>query len=505
MPDKSYWQDSAALPEFPPLNTHLDVDAVVLGGGLTGITTAWLLKNEGVRVALVERTRCAGADTGHTTAHLTFVTDRRLSELVKHFGRDAAKAFWEAGVAAIDQIFDIDRRCGGNGRFAWVPGYLHGRLDGSDADDRAALEADAQLARELGFDAEFIESVPLVRRPGIRFANQARFHPIGYVAPVLAAIHGNGSHVLENTEMSEVEENPLTVHAGRYRIRCDYLVIATHAPLSAKTGFLKTAMLQSKLSPTTSFVVEARLPSGSVPDALYWDTSDSYYYLRFDRHADHDHVILGGEDCKTGQVTGVRARFERLENRLKALLPNAELRHRWQGQVMETDDGLPFIGENASRQFIATGFSGNGMTLGTLGAMMARDSYLGRKNPWSELFAVDRKPHHAGAWRYIAENLDYPFYMLRDRLARAQRGSPDELPLGQGKILHLNGRKTAAYRAPDGRITLLSPVCTHMKCIVRWNDADKTWDCPCHGSRFNADGTVLAGPAETPLEKLRDE
>jgi nitrite reductase/ring-hydroxylating ferredoxin subunit len=172
------------------------------------------------------------------------------------------------------------------------------------------------------------------------------------------------------------------------------------------------------------------------------------------------------------------------------------------GQVVETDDGLPFIGENAEREFVATGFCGNGFTLGTLSAMMARDRFLGRSNPWVDLFRMDRKPFHGGVWRYLRENADYPYYMLRDRLAPAESDDLSSVGQGEGKIVSVEGQKMAAYRSEAGELTLLSPVCTHLKCLVRWNAADRTWDCPCHGSRFHADGSVLSGPAEEPLSKV---
>jgi nitrite reductase/ring-hydroxylating ferredoxin subunit len=250
----------------------------------------------------------------------------------------------------------------------------------------------------------------------------------------------------------------------------------------------------------TSYVLGAKLPSGTIPEALFWDTSDPYYYLRVDRQRDYDYLIFGGKDQKTGQEKGPI--FEELEAKLKKMLPSAEVRHRWMGQVVETNDGLPFIGESSGKQFIATGFCGNGFTLGTLSAVMARDRYLGRKNPWFELFAVNRKKFHGGTWRYITENLDYPYYLLRDRLKAAPKGSPDELKLGEGKVMQMGGEKVAAYRDQNGKVTLLSPVCTHLSCIVRWNAADRTWDCPCHGSRFKATGEVFSGPAETPLERV---
>ena len=297
----SYWQFSEKLPKFPSLTRDLKVDVVVIGAGLTGITAAWLLKREGAKVALLDRQRCAASDTGHTTAHLTYITDERLRTLVKHFGKDAARAFWEAGAAAIDHIYEISKSTGGKAEFKWLPGYLHGRLDKSDKKDQASLKEDAQLARELDFDAEFIDQVPFVNRPGIRFAHQAKFHPYKYLAPLLRSIPGGGSHVFENTEATEVEPDPLTVHAGKFKIRCQYLVIATHTPLLGKTPLLKGTLFQSKLALYTSYVLGAKLPRGTVPEALFWDTSDPYYYMRVDRHRDHDYVIFGGDDCKTGQ------------------------------------------------------------------------------------------------------------------------------------------------------------------------------------------------------------
>jgi nitrite reductase/ring-hydroxylating ferredoxin subunit len=288
---------------------------------------------------------------------------------------------------------------------------------------------------------------------------------------------------------------------NRFKVRCRYLMIATHTPLMGKTGLLKATLFQSKLALYTSYVLGARLPSGTVPGGLYWDTSTPYYYLRVDRKHDRDYAIFGGEDCKTGQEGDPAALFRRLEERLTSLLPGAAVQQRWLGQVVETNDGLPFVGETAENQFVATGFCGNGFTLGTLSAMMVRDRFLKRRNPWFELFDVGRKQFHGGTWRYITENIDYPYYMLRDRLAKAEAESTDAIKFGEGMLVKVDGKKVAAYRDETGKLSLLSPVCTHLKCIVKWNPADKTWDCPCHGSRFKSTGEVFSGPAEEPLEK----
>jgi glycine/D-amino acid oxidase-like deaminating enzyme/nitrite reductase/ring-hydroxylating ferredoxin subunit len=499
MESTPYWIRTASLPGFPALDSDLDVNVVVIGAGLTGVTAAYLLKQAGVKVALLERDRCASADTGHTTAHLTYVTDARLHHLAKKFGRDCARSFWEAGAQGIDQIHELVRAENIECDFKWVPGYLHGAFKDPASNERELLERDAELARELGFDAEFIEAVPYAGRPGVRFSHQAKFHPRKYLAALVARIPGNGSHVFEQSEVSAVEEEPLTAKVGEHRIRCDYVIIATHCPIMGKTNLVSATLFQSKLALYTSYVLGARIPAGSVPEALYWDTGDPYYYLRVDRPGDEDYAIFGGEDCKTGQESDSRGVFNQLQAVLSKVLPTATVQDRWLGQVVETNDGLPFIGESSGNQFVATGFCGNGFTLGTLSAMMARDRYLGKKNPWFDLFDVGRKKLLGGTWRYVTENADYPYYMLRDRFAKAEATSTDAVEAGEGKILNLDGKRVAAYRATDGQLTLLSPVCTHLKCIVRWNAADSTWDCPCHGSRFRANGEVLSGPAEQPL------
>lgn len=506
MDTQTYWQIDK-LPRFEPLSHDLQVDVVVIGGGLTGITAAYLLKKAGAKVALLERNRCAHADTGHTTAHLTYVTDARLNHLVKTFGKDGAKAFWEAGTAGIDQISEIVRELNIDCEFKWIPGHLHGRLRdskvGRDAGkDRESLEKDFVLAKELGFAADWLEQVPYANRPGIRFHQQAKFEPAKYLAPILHYIHGDGSYVLEHSEAGQIESDPLTIHVGQHKVRCQYLMIATHNPLMGKSNMASATLFQSKLALYTSYVLGAQMPPGSIPEALFWDTTDPYYYLRADRHTDHDYIIFGGEDCKTGQEKNPTEVFARLEKELAKHLPQAKVQNRWLGQVVETNDGLPFIGENEGQQFIATGFCGNGFTLGTLSATMARNRFLGRKNPWFDLFRVDRKKFHGGAWRYLKENLDYPFYLLRDRISGAEAGTTDAVKIGEGKILKLNGKKVAAYRDATGKVNLCSPVCTHLGCNVKWNPADKTWDCPCHGSRFKPTGEVFSGPAESPLENV---
>jgi glycine/D-amino acid oxidase-like deaminating enzyme/nitrite reductase/ring-hydroxylating ferredoxin subunit len=479
------------------------VDVVVIGGGITGLTAALLLTAAGRSVAVLERHRLAEVDTGHTTAHLTMVTDQRLVELVKRFGRDHAQATWDAGLAAINQIDSNIRQhqiqCG----FEWVDGYVHAPAGerGRDAARSAAgeFEEEARLAAELGFDAAYVPDVPYMAVPGVRFEGQARFHPRQYLAGLTDAIVAAGGWIYEETDAQEFSAEPLSVKANGHTVTCDDIVLATHNPLFGIADMSAANALQTKLALYTSYVIAGRVPSGTVPDALFCDTADPYHYLRVEPHGDHDLIIFGGEDHKTGQAESTAECYDRLERTLRELTPGVDVSHHWSGQVIETPDGLPYIGATAEHQYAATGFSGNGMTFGTLGAMMATDAILGRTNPWTELFEPGRSALRRGAWEYVKENVDYPYYKIRDRFAGAEGRSLRAVKRGHGMILERDGALVAASRDEAGQTTLVSAACTHMGCTVAWNDAERTWDCPCHGSRFATSGEVISGPAGTPL------
>jgi glycine/D-amino acid oxidase-like deaminating enzyme/nitrite reductase/ring-hydroxylating ferredoxin subunit len=497
-----YWSTSATFPQFAKLAEDVVADVVVVGCGVTGLTAAYLLAKAGKRVVALERDRCVETDTGHTSAHLTMVTDTRLTELVKRFGRDHAQAVWDAGLAAIAKIDDIVREHDIDAGFEWVDGYLHPPLGDDASDQPEHLKADARLAGELGFDAEYLESLPLVGRPGVRFADQARIHPRRYLAGVANAFMALGGRIHEHSEADEFCDDPRGVKANGHTVTCEDMVIATHNPLVGLTGLAGATLFQTKLALYTSYVMAGRVARGVMPDALWWDTADPYHYLRVEPQRDHDVVIFGGEDHKTGQQDDTAACYRRLEARLSAIIPDVEATHRWSGQVIETPDGLPYIGKSAEHQYAATGYAGNGLTFGTLAGIMISDAILERSNPWAELFDPGRKALTRGLWDYVKENVDYPYYMIRDRFAGAEGQSLRAVKRGQGKIIERNGAKVAAYRDEAGGVALRSAICTHLGCVVGWNTAERTWDCSCHGSRFKPTGDVISGPAEAPLSEV---
>jgi glycine/D-amino acid oxidase-like deaminating enzyme/nitrite reductase/ring-hydroxylating ferredoxin subunit len=494
-----FWIDSAPIQRFPRLEKNVNVDVVVVGAGITGITTAHLLKKTGLTVALIERERLASMDTGHTTAHLTCITDVELQELAGNFGDDHAQAAWDAGAAAIDEIERIVQGEGIECEFTRVPAYVHVCVDGFSQKEISRLKKEASTAAKLGFDAGYLESVPYFNLPGVQYPNQAKFHPRKYLRFLVLKVPGNGSHVFEKSTATEFDAKKRRVKVNRNWISFDRVVMATNNPLVGLATTTAATLLQTKLSLYTSYALGARVPTRTVPEALFWDTRDPYDYLRVDRHHGFDYLIYGGEDHKTGQKKQTEKAYARLRARLKEIIPRARLNHRWSGQVICTPDGLPYIGENAERQFVATGYCGNGITFGTVAAIMARDWATGRKNPWADLFAVDRKKIKGATWNYLRENKDYPYYMVKDRITRPEAHSVRGLKRGEGMIIGSRGKKVAVFRDDDGNICKLSPVCTHLGCLVRWNRAESTWDCPCHGSRFKPTGEVIAGPAEEAL------
>jgi len=430
------------------------------------------------------------------------VTDVGLGALVETFGRNHAQAVWDAGLAAIARIEasvgELEIDC----EFERIDGYLHAPASDRQRDDRASFAEDASLANELGFDAEFVSSVPFVNTPGVRFDNQARFHPRKYLAGLTAAIRERDGLIFEHSDTEEFCDEPLRVKSRGHWLRANDLVIATHNPVVGTNSLAAATVFQTKLALYTSYVVAGRVRPGIIPDALYWDTADPYKYIRLEPHRDYDLVILGGEDHKTGQVTDTEECFARLERDLIARVPDVTVTHRWSGQVIETPDGLPYIGRMADHQYAATGFSGNGMTFGTLSAMMIADLIQERRNPWTDLFDPGRAAIRHGLWNYVTENTDYPYYLIRDRFAGADGKSLRAVTRGEGRVLERNGAKIAAYRDPRGTLTVRSAICTHMGCTVAWNPPERTWDCPCHGSRFTPKGAVISGPAESPLPEV---
>jgi glycine/D-amino acid oxidase-like deaminating enzyme/nitrite reductase/ring-hydroxylating ferredoxin subunit len=483
---------------YPALDHNLSVDVLVIGAGITGLTAACLLARAGRNVAVVDKFAVGSGMTGHTTAHATYVTDSRLTELVSRFGEDHAAAAWQAGDMAIDVIRRNVEREEIDCQLQSVPGYLVASEEEVRRDGGKKLADETILARELGFDVTFVEADPLWHRPALLASNQSRFHPLRYLRGLARSLIAAGGKVFEHTPADEFDEKERAVRSGHHKIRFNQVIIATHNPIQGLASHATATLFQTKLAAYSTYAVGARVPRNALPDALFWDTSNPYDYVRIMEDEKGPVLIVGGSDHKTGQEENTAECYASLERKALSFCKEAIMESHWSGQVIETVDGLPYIGEIAEGQFLATGYAGNGMTFGTLAGLMFCEALTGMLSPWKELFDPHRKTLRASR-DYLSENKDYPYYLIKSHLARPPHESTEDLAAGSGRIISVDRRKTAAYRNEDGQLTLLSPVCPHMGCVVSWNETERTWDCPCHGSRFAATGEVIAGPAESPL------
>jgi glycine/D-amino acid oxidase-like deaminating enzyme/nitrite reductase/ring-hydroxylating ferredoxin subunit len=502
MIEQPFWR-TIAMPRFPLRELPHHVDVVVVGAGISGLTAAYLLKKAGKKVAVFERERIGAGESGNTSAHLTYVTDVRLTELIKRFGKATAQRVWQAGATAIDvietHVEELNIDCG----FQRVPGFLYAALFG-EKDESESLREESEAANELGFAAKFHRVGPIKGKPAVSYADQAIFHPLAYIAALARAVDGEGSFVCEEAELAEAIDDPLAVIVNGENVACDHLVVATHVPVVGLTGIVQATFFQTKLYPYSSYVIAARIPRSGLMQGLFSDTSDPYYYLRVHDSGSDRYAIFGGGDHKTGQVEDTEACYRHVERALREIVGDAAIERRWSGQVIETNDGMPYIGQTAARQFVATGYAGNGLTFGTLAGVMAHDFVRQRANPWRAIFDPQRKTLTAASLTtMLTENVDYPVHLVLDRLRQDRTSGVDSVPRGGGKVLRAAGEAVAAHRTDAGELITVSAVCTHLGCLVRWNAAERTWDCPCHGSRFTPDGLVLGGPAEDPLERVQ--
>lgn len=492
----SIWIDTAPVPERSALRGDLNVDVCIIGAGITGLTAARLLKRSGMTVAVVEALSVGGGETGHTTAHLATHHDLYYSDTISKVGEDEARMILESRRAAITQIEELITDDAISCGYERVPAYLFSE----HASSARALEAELIACHRLGMHAEWVETMP-VSFPiagAIRFPNQAQFHPLEYLRGIALRVDGNGSHLFEHTRITNVEPGaPCRVRAEGGTITCKHVLYATNAPINA------TGLLITKVAAYRSYAMAFRIDPASAPLALLWDTGDPYHYVRVHRSGDATFLIVGGEDHKVGvpeETFDENAAWGRLEGWTRGRFVVGEIAAKWSGQLLEPADGLPYIGRYDDHVWVATGFSGDGMTNGTLAAMLLSQEILGEKTALAKVYDSKRLPT-SGAVEYLRENVDFPKHLVTDRFHRADADRFREVAAGEGKIVKLGKEKLAVFRDHDGTCHALSPVCTHMGCHVKWNTAESSWDCPCHGSRFDArTGAVLNGPATVALE-----
>lgn len=492
----SFWIGSTPDTDYPPLDNDVSVDVAIVGAGIAGITAAYLLSQEGRSVAVVEADRIVRGVTGYTTAKISSSQGLIYSKLAKKFGQEGARIYGTSNEAALAKIAELVDTLGIDCDFERQDNYVYTEST-SEVD---AIREEAELAQRLGLPSEFVTESPLPFpiEAAVRFTNQAQFHPRKYLLALAERVAGGGGFIYENTKALDVEEGePCRVVTERGAISAADVIVATNMP------FLDRGLFFTKVHPWRSYAVAGYVSDGMpAPEGMHISVDSPTRSIRLLRDNERTLLMLGGEGHKVGQEPDTEGCYQRLEADARDRFGLKSIDYRWSTQDGVSVDEVPYIGRytrHSDHLFTATGFRKWGMTNGTLGAMLLTDRIVGRNNDWASFYDSKRLDIAQSAPGFVNENLNVAQHWVGDRISSP--GDPlEEVAPGEGTVIRKDGRPVAVYKDADGTCRGLSAVCTHLACIVHWNGAEKSWDCPCHGSRFGLDGGVLQGPATEPLE-----
>lgn len=494
---ESPWQQ--VLSEPPAKNSSADpdkiYDTIIIGGGITGITLAFLLQRAGQSCVLIEQGNIGFGTTGGTTAHLNTFFDATYPEIESDFDADTAKKIAKAGKETLALISELIEGYRIDCDFEYKNGYLFSENDKEDKELKKILTASKKVG--LAVTEADQNGLPIPFKSAIVFKEQAQFHPLKYISGLAKEFIRLGGILLEHTfvEKTLMEFGIHTAVFSGGKLKSKHLVHATHIPPGIN-------ILNLRCAPYRSYVLAVKLQDDNYPADLVYDMQEPYHYFRTHLIDGQKYMIVGGEDHKTGHADPEKA-FENLEAYVRKYFKVAEVTYRWSSQYYVPVDGLPYIGQlpdAPDKTYTATGFNGNGMIFGTLSAQLIFNQILGKKNPYAKLFDPMRMKPIAGFTAFVKENADVAWHFISDRFSAEELESLAALKPEQGMVAAFRGKKIAVYKNAEGELSALNPVCTHAGCTVKFNETEKSWDCPCHGGRYDTDGKVLNGP---PLKNLK--
>lgn len=490
----SLWME-VNLPSFPALESNAQADVCIVGAGIAGLTCAYTLAKQGKSVIILDQGPVGGGQTARTTAHLSWILGDRYYKLEKIYGEEGAKLIVGSHASAIDYIEKIVIEENIDCDFERVDGYLFA----SPQDSQHNLDKEYIAIQKTNHEIHKAPRAPFSASYDtgacLRIPNQAQFHILKYLQGLIKAILKYGGQIYAGTHVNHFYEGPpceVNTQSG-IKITSQSIIVATCSPINNRF------YIHTKQAAYRTYVIAASLPKGAVPKGLYWDTEDPYHYIRVQKHLTNNNLewlIVGGEDHRTGQDSHGEDHYDNLEKWIRERITFVDnIEFRWSGQVFEPVDSIAFIGRNPgnSNVYVATGDAGNGITHGTIAGILIPDLILGKSNLWKELYAPSRKTLSA-APEFINETLN-TLKQYEDWFTSGEIKQLDKLSINEGIILRKGIKKIAVYKDQDHHIHVNSAFCPHLGGCIRWNSGEKSWDCPCHGSRFDGCGRVMNGPA----------
>ncbi|HEX6983717.1 MAG TPA: FAD-dependent oxidoreductase [Balneolaceae bacterium] len=497
---QSIWSHFADSHEFPQLKEGILTDVAIIGGGITGISAGCLLAQQGRKVVVLESRKVGGGTSGHSTGNLYFTIDKPLSSLKSKYDNETVKKVAQSRSEALKQVAMWVSEYNLDCDFKRVPWHLYS----NDEKNKSRIDDEYKTGRKAGLPMKIIREsempVPAVR--ALKLDEQGQINPMRYVQELAKKLQSENFQIYEQTHVSSVKEqgNHYKLMTPDGIVTAANVIHATHTPKGVKA-------VQTLLGPYREYGIACRMEEGVHPDGIFWGYFDGNKKIstrNYSRNGEH-FLIVVGEPHKVGHAKDNKQHIEKLESFAREYFDVQDVAFRWGGQHYRPADLLPYIGTTfrSSGEFFATGYSTDGLIYGTLAGVILSDLITAKENQWADLYRSTRKQPLKSASKFAKENIDVAKQYIKDLTGKAEDLDLSHLKPGEGKIAEQDGHKLAVYRHEDGKLDVRSAVCTHLKCIVQWNNAEKSWDCPCHGSRFETDGSVLEGPAFDPLRRVK--
>jgi len=488
---KSFWIKTTEETNFPTLHGEMEADVAIIGGGIAGLASAYMLKKEGKTVVVLEADKIAADVTGHTTAHISYGHNLIYQELIKNFDPEIVKLYIEANKTALEKIAEMVEKYNIECDFSRVPQYMFAETE----EELAKLQEEFKVLKELGVTEVVREdSVPLPFKTlgAIKYSNQAQFHPRKFLLAIAGQMFGKGVLIYENSRVAEVEDKGdyYEIETSEGKVKAKDVIVATHYPI------LDRGLYFPRMTIDRTYVIGVRTDE-EITEHLFEASDEPPHSIRTERDEKGQVVFVLGSDHPVGTVTDTANCYRKLEEYACERFSVASVDYYWSAQDNYTFDKLPFIGRympGKDHLYVATGFNGWGMTHGFVAGMLLSDLIMGRDNPWEKVYTPSRVNLTVGGTDLFKKNLEVGKHFVEGRMADRPEGV-ENLEIGEGKIVEIDGEEVAAYRDSSNKVHKVSPKCTHMGCHVAWNNSEKSWDCPCHGSRFNYEGEVIHGPA----------